>query len=146
MTQTRKTGRARSIENLKPWKKGQSGNPGGYSRGRRMQASLHEVLDRVSGGQTLAEAVNERIVVEALNGSVSAYVAITNITDGTPRQAIEHSGPDGAPIGHTIADLDTFIEERLRRGRDRASAARREGGSSESASAEGTATGTGEPK
>jgi porphobilinogen deaminase len=126
------------IENLKPWKKGQSGNPGGYSRGRRMQARLNEILDRISGQATIEEAVNERLVVEALNGNIAAYIAIRDTVDGRPRQAVELSGPDGGPI-HNLNDIDARILELLERGADRASAARRESGAGATARAQESA-------
>lgn len=137
----------RCLQNLRPWKPGQSGNPAGYSAKREIQDHLVKILHRIDKeGSTLGQAICEKAVSEALEGSVQHFVAIADRVDGKPRQAIEHSGPGGGSIVHGIADLDAFIEERLQRGRDRALASGGKSGSSGGVAAEATPAGTVEPK
>lgn len=122
-------GRQRRIANLKPWRKGQSGNPGGSSKKQRFRARMNEILDReTKEGQTIEESMCEAQAVEALNGSVQHFVAIRDTVDGKPRQSLELTGADGGAISIIHAELDQRISELLERGEDRASASGRESG------------------
>jgi hypothetical protein len=113
-----------NIENLKSWKPGQSGNPNGYSRKRRIYDRLCEILDRKRGDTTIEEALCEAAVVEGLNGSIQHFIAIRDSVDGKPRQSFEVSGPEGNAISFNIGDVEGKIAEYLGRGRSRASASR----------------------
>lgn len=117
------------IENLKPWKPGQSGNPSGYSAKRRIADRLCEILSRkAKDGGTVEQQMCEAQVIEALNGSVQHFTAIADRVDGKPRISIEHTGADGGPISVIHAELDQRIAELLDRGEARASAPGRESG------------------
>jgi hypothetical protein len=118
------------IENLKPWKPGQSGNSQGYSRKRRIQDRLNEILDRTRDGKTIEEAICEQIAHSALHGDINAFVAIADRTDGKPRQAIEHSGPDGGSIPITLPEVQKRIAELLAAGGYREPASRTADGNS----------------
>ena len=50
---------AGAVQNLTPWKKGQSGNPNGHSKGRRRAKRLREALDTM-----LAEEVPPEILAQ----------------------------------------------------------------------------------
>jgi hypothetical protein len=122
-----KTKRRGRIENLKSWKPGQSGNPNGYSRKRRIYDRLCEILDRKRGDTTIEEALCEAAVVEGLNGSIQHFIAIRDSIDGKPRQSFEVSGPEGSAISFNIGDVEGKISEYLGRGRSRASTSRGKG-------------------
>src|SRR5579863_7203996 len=67
------------IENLKPWRPGQSGNPGGRPKRDALTTALREQIEaQVSGAgtQTVAEAIAAALVSRAL--------------DGRPPQALAH--------------------------------------------------------
>ena len=113
-----------NIENLKSWKPGQSGNPNGYSRKRRIYDRLCEILDRKRGDTTIEEALCEAAVVEGLNGSIQHFIAIRDSIDGKPRQSFEVSGPEGSAVSFNLGDIDGKIAEYLGRGRSRVSASR----------------------
>jgi hypothetical protein len=91
------------VENLHPFKPGQSGNPGGrpkktpYTEAHRKIAELIGVADlNILPTDTIAECVAKIMAREALKGKVNAAKEIADRTDGTPRQTVEINGQDGA--------------------------------------------------
>jgi hypothetical protein len=87
-----KTGR---VENLKPFKPGQSGNPGGRPKDL-VACEMRDLLLRPcpldkkkrSWGQVIAEAIGKK----ARKGDIRAFEAIADRTDGKPAQAVSVSG------------------------------------------------------
>ena len=91
------------VENLHPFKPGQSGNPGGpakktpYTEAYRKMAELIGVADlNILPTDTIAECVAKIMAREALKGKVNAAKEIADRTDGTPRLTVEIRGQDGA--------------------------------------------------
>ena len=84
------------VENLQPFKPGQSGNPGGrpkktpYTAAHRLIAEMVGVADlNILPTDTIAECVAKIMAREALKGKVNAAKEIADRTDGTPRQTVE---------------------------------------------------------
>jgi len=129
-------------KNLKPFKKGQSGNPHGRPRkDRSITQALRElgtqIADITVGGKknttkTFDELVALGMHLKAIKGDASMAREIIDRLEGKVPQAIEATGKDGGPIRYarelTDDELDAEIE-RLRRTRP----ARREAGAPESA-------------
>jgi hypothetical protein len=65
-------------QNLKPWKKGQSGNPAGYSKGRRFMDELHRLFD----DKQLDAAFIQVGVREALRGDFRFWSYLYDRVEG----------------------------------------------------------------
>lgn len=88
-----------------PWEKGQSGNPGGYSK---EHASLKKLFQENSAAAIsrligLVHSDDERI-------ALAAAEACLNRGYGKPVQALEHAGPEGGPIETSAPDIATFAK------------------------------------
>jgi hypothetical protein len=85
----------RSLENLKPFEPGQSGNPNGRAKTRHLTNLLGAELAKASGksGQTREQRMVERLVTIALTGkrteALRAMQLIFAYRDGLPVQTFE---------------------------------------------------------
>ncbi len=81
--------------NLKPWKPGQSGNPGGRPKRDAITAALRDQLQSKMPGRderTVAEAIAFVLVKRALRGDVRAIREIMDRTEGKPLLAVKMEG------------------------------------------------------
>lgn len=70
LTEGQRTNRERSNANLKPYKPGESGNPGGMRKGESLTARLRKILDsEYQDGKTARECIVDTIVKELLDPS-----------------------------------------------------------------------------
>jgi hypothetical protein len=100
------------IENLNPWKPGQSANPGGRPKGRLIDEALEELL--LGNDSELAIAIAKKLLTRAKAGEVKAIQLVAERVQGKPKRQIELSGPDGGPLdihNMTDADLDQRIAD-----------------------------------
>ncbi len=75
------------IENLRPWAKGTSGNPGGRPRRDVLTEALKaQLASDDSDGRTFAEQIAAVRIKHALRGDVRAIREIADRTEGRPRQ------------------------------------------------------------
>lgn len=75
------------IENLRPWAKGTSGNPGGRPRRDALTEALKaQLASDDSDGRTVAEQIAAALIKSALRGDVRAIREIADRTEGRPRQ------------------------------------------------------------
>lgn len=87
--------RAKANANLKPFRKGQSGNPGGIPK------DLREVILLARSHTAVAIEALVRVASDAAAPSaaqVSAAEAILNRAWGKPKDTVELQGADGAPL------------------------------------------------
>jgi hypothetical protein len=110
-------------EHLKPFKKGQSGNPKGRPPGtKNVSTLLKQMLDTLAPGEivstkfvrefckgkklvTVADATAARILNEALvKGEPWAIRELLDRTEGKAIASIELSGPDGGPVEHRVIE------------------------------------------
>ena len=100
--------KARSLANLKPFRKGQSGNPKGRPKGISLSEAYRRVLAEVDESdpqrRTFAEILAEQMIGKAKRGDVQAAREIADRVEGKPRQRLEISEQE----------LDRQIEEALR--------------------------------
>ena len=98
------------IENLKPWKPGQSGNPGGRPKRRLLDEALEDLLG--SNDSQAARDVAVTLLKKARKGDIRAIQLLAERTQGKPMRAIEISGPEG---GALVLDrmTDEQLDERL---------------------------------
>jgi hypothetical protein len=99
-------------QNLKPWPKGVSGNPGGRPKKKLISDELERLLQVEApdaGGRTWATVVAEALLHQARKGDVRAIAELANRIEGKPLQPVELSGDN---------DPDTLVE-RLEEARKR---------------------------
>jgi hypothetical protein len=87
-----------------PWAKGQSGNPGGRPKTKVVTEALARELRAKGpdGAQSNLQLAAWKMVQLAIAGDVAAFKEIANRLEGTPVQAVEHTGADGATMEFTI--------------------------------------------
>ena len=97
------------IQNLKPWPRGVSGNPGGRPRKRLITDELERLLQEEApdkNGQTWATAIAEALLRQAITGDVRAIAELANRVEGKPLQAVDlHLDPSN--------DIQNLTEEEL---------------------------------
>jgi hypothetical protein len=94
-----------NLENLKPWKPGQSGNPAGKPKGRSVTARLRDLLDAVElggkpvpDGKQVADLLAEVILKNALKGD---HRFVSTVLDRTEGKVADKT--DGEPNGNPDA-------------------------------------------
>ena len=96
------------IQNLKPWRKGVSGNPGGRPKRKPIEEELLRLIDeRVSprDKRTHARKIAEAMLRAAGNGNVNAFMAVADRVDGRVPLAEESSDARGQTIEIIIQDM-----------------------------------------
>ena len=104
------------IENLKSFKKGQTGNPNG--RPKKLPA-IDELLDKVLGtdgsGKSEAEAILNALKAKAKRGDVRAAELLLDRAYGKAKQAIQMSGDKENPLfieaSLTQEQIDRIIDK-----------------------------------
>jgi hypothetical protein len=93
-------------ENLKPWKRGQSGNPGGRPRKLRLTDAARDWLEQVDEktGLTNAMLCASALGKKARKGSPEAFKAIGDRAEGKPAQSIEVVTEHG--LGPVLSELN----------------------------------------
>jgi hypothetical protein len=83
--------RAKRLANLKPFKKGQSGNPAGRPKSITLSEAMRNELAKILPGteQTFAEIIASKLVKAAALGNVLAAKEIADRTEGRPKQALD---------------------------------------------------------
>ena len=72
------------LENLRPWPKGVSGNPGGRPKGIVGRAVLRQLRKRAETGETNLDAVARAQVHKAIKGDTRAAEFVRDSVDGRP--------------------------------------------------------------
>ena len=83
-------------DNLKPWKPGQSGNPGGRPK-RDLAAEIARAIFEQD-----SEAITRAFAAGLKKGNAKLFTALADRAYGKPRQQIEFAGEDG---GSTQTDI-----------------------------------------
>lgn len=105
--QKKSSGKRGRVENLKPFKPGQSGNPGGRPKGLSITARLRALLEKgeingepIKGGQQVADLVAESIVKQAISGNAPLIKELLDRTEGKVPDRL--AGPDGETLTITL--------------------------------------------
>jgi len=111
-------------QNLKPWPKGVSGNPGGRPKKTPLADACRELLNRPGpgdrSGRSYAEAIAEKLAKKALAGNIPAAREIADRAEGKARQAMELSGPGSGPLeiqNMRMRSLTSGLRSSVRNGR-----------------------------
>jgi hypothetical protein len=97
------------IQNLKPWPKGVSGNPGGRPKKRLISDELERLLQQEApdaSGKTCAAALAEVLLQQALKGDLRAIAEVANRVEGKPLQAVDLDV-------NSPEDIETLTDEEL---------------------------------
>jgi hypothetical protein len=108
------------VENLKPWRKGESGNPGGRPRRKLLTDELERLLEQeapAANGKTWAAVIAETLLKQGRKGNVRAIAEIGDRVEGKAQQSVELINNEA---------LCSRIREGIREGRKRALAGERE--------------------
>ena len=89
-----------SLANLRPWKPGQSGNPAGYSRQRRITDALIKLIDE----QGVTQALAKIWLREALQANPRFFTMLLDRVEGQVDEAAE--------TAVTIVEQDLTIDDR----------------------------------
>jgi hypothetical protein len=85
---TTKTVNPRSLENLRPFQKGQSGNPGGRPK-LLITDAYQQQLTQIKKGRSYAELIADAQIKKAMKGDTAAAKEIADRTEGKARQQSE---------------------------------------------------------
>ena len=80
------------VQNLKPFKKGESGNPGGRPKKDLASIIAHEVFAEQP------EKIKAAFAKALQRGDAAVFKALADRAFGRLPQPVEHSGSDGRPI------------------------------------------------
>ena len=92
-----------SLKNLKPWKRGESGNPGGRPKIDTGAIIARAILE--NNQEQAYKALGEAL----LRGNAYVFKELCDRAYGRASQALVLSGPNGGPIG--FAEVDATLEE-----------------------------------
>lgn len=85
--------------NLKPFEKGQSGNPNGRPKKLpELDKLLADVLGEDKEGITAAEAILKALRAKASKGDIRAAEVLLDRAYGKAKQTIQHEGSDENPV------------------------------------------------
>jgi ferritin-like protein len=79
-------------KNLKPFKKGQSGNPKGRPKMPNLKDAIAKILAEEKDGMQALEAVIKALRAKAVKGDVRAAKELLDRAYGTPKQTLDLSG------------------------------------------------------
>ena len=94
----------RNIQNLKPYVKGQSGNPKGRPKLPDINEALAEALANEKNGKTMLQQILDSMIAKALKGDVRAADFLISRGYGKADQRIEIDGQMPTTIIHIIPD------------------------------------------
>jgi hypothetical protein len=99
-------------QNLKPWPKGKSGNPGGRPKTKIITAELERLLDQEApdaAGKSWAAVIAETLLRQARAGDVRAISELANRIEGKPLQPVDLNADGG------LESLATFLDAARKR-------------------------------
>ncbi len=95
-------------QNLKPFKKGQSGNPKGRPKKLpKLDELLAEVLGTESKGKTIAENILRSLQKQAMKGNVKAAELLLDRAYGKAKQSLDVSGDLNLNVSDTKFTIKT---------------------------------------
>jgi len=80
-----------NLDNLKPFKKGQSGNPKGRPKMPDLKEAISKILAEEKDGMQALEAVIKALRAKAVKGDVRAAKELLDRAYGIPKQTIDLS-------------------------------------------------------
>jgi len=81
-----------------PFKKGQSGNPGGRPKEKLFTDALRMEIKAAGGDHKRLRKIADALLQKAESGDIQAIREVADRLDGKAPQAIEHQDDGGGPI------------------------------------------------
>ncbi len=94
-----------------PWKKGQSGNPGGRPQDRHFRKALIAELRAAGDSMPELRQISRKIIDQALDGDLAAANVIWDRLEGKPMQSHEVTTMVDDPIPETREDKMRLYDE-----------------------------------
>ena len=91
--------------NLRPWKKGQSGNPRGRPKGRSITDALRKLLDEGIDGKDLVDALAKKAYAQAMKGDFRFFNMIIERLDGKVTDQVQADQHHTITLRHVKAEL-----------------------------------------
>jgi len=92
-----------TISNLKPFKKGQSGNPNGRPKKLpKLDELMAEILGEEKDGVTAAKAILAKLRQKAVSGDIKAAELLLNRGYGKPKETIDQKISIDKPISERV--------------------------------------------
>ena len=101
---------AAHVQNLKPWPKGVSVNPGGRPKKKLITDELERLLQQQApgdSGKTWASVIAESLLRQAAKGDVRAISELANRIEGKPLQAVDLDL-------NSSSEIETMTDEELK--------------------------------
>lgn len=93
------------VENLKPWRKGQSGNPGGRPKTKYLSEAYRRILDD-HGADTFAKTIaNDALHADRARDRLAAVQEITDRTEGRAVHAVKLEAEMDEATARCLAEL-----------------------------------------
>jgi hypothetical protein len=96
------------LQNLKPWKPGETGNPAGYSKGRRATDNMLKLIDKTKGAD---ELIAQMWLKSVLKGDFKFFKEYLERTEGKVKDAPEDNG-DTSVTAAAMAKADEIRKRR----------------------------------
>lgn len=112
---TGSSGKNRGVENLRPFKPGQSGNPSGRPKGS-VSITKHLIAALEAQDEQQAKMLAQAIIIHAAKGNGAALKCVMDRIDGPVKEQLELTGKDGGPISveHEHFNYDNLTREEAR--------------------------------
>lgn len=92
-----------NLQNLKPFKKGQSGNPKGRPKKPDIDQIIIDALNDERNGTTAIEAIVRALIVKATKGDIKAAQELFDRLYGKANQRVTHKSDADEPLQIIIA-------------------------------------------
>lgn len=102
-------------ENLKPWHKGESGNPSGRPKGSRNRATIvRELIEAkaTDGNGQVVDQMTRSLVIKAMKGDVRAFKELMDSAYGKVTEKVE-SNVSYTQMGHVYLQNDGGSPEKM---------------------------------
>lgn len=100
---------------LKPWKPGQSGNPGGKRNKPMVDRMLEEAL--IANDSEKAKQIADKLISSAIHGSIAATKLIAERVEGKPKANVEEKQEPKLTKEQVDAQLAELLKDQSLRDR-----------------------------
>jgi hypothetical protein len=100
------------IQNLRPWRPGQSGNPGGRPKTKLFKEALDAEIEKAGDDGPSLRKIARTLLNMAAAGDIQAIREVADRFDGKPTQVLEHNDGEGQPMRRIVCEIVHVHETR----------------------------------